>query len=206
MKSQANLRRSNFSRIAPVVPTPHQFSATPSFIKRYRYVSTSGTATPITGAGISAVPGMICIVTNSLCATIATGARLISIEAWAPPAVAALTTVEIEFYGNVNAAEKIFTDSSNSPAFPAHVRAIPPPLSTSALWQNPSVSNVPVASITAPSGIVIDVVIEYAQASDTLTVNNSVTVVTGTLGAMYYPPLDGTSTHRFTPTNLTSTF
>jgi len=170
---------------------------------RFRFVSTSGTATSITPTSLLGAAGTIGTVVNSTVVPMMESIKIREVSIWTPPASqGAAATCSILWVGIANQANnQEVSDTSVSVATPAHVKSRPPRNSLASFWQQASTTSL--FTITAPSGSIIDVTLDMIVGDDENNINISVT--TNYVGATYFLALDGPSTHRFTPVSLTTT-
>jgi hypothetical protein len=97
---------------------------------------------------------------------------------------------------------KEISDTTMSVSTPAHISAKPPIGSYAYTWLSPSGSQF-AFELTAPTGSIIDVHATY-MLQDDQAAGTSYTVAAGTLGALYYLPLDG-ATDLYLPVGLGTT-
>jgi hypothetical protein len=169
---------------------------------RYRFTSTSATPQNVTQVDILGIGGAVCSVANTTLRMIYDTVKLHSVEVWAPPASqGAASTCSLEWIGGTYFAHTEVSDSSNSVAEPAHIKAVPPAGSDASFWMNGTVSDI--MTLTCPVGSIIDVVCSHLLI-DTGVAGTAYTVAAGSLGALYYLPLDGAS-DVYLPTSLTTT-
>lgn len=173
------------------------------FSHKYRFTSTSGTATALTPTSILLAAGSVGTVTNTTVVSLATSVRISNITIWTPPASQGATaTCAIDWIGSANAPNREVSDTTVSVSVPARVSSAPPPNSLASFWQTSSASTLCV--LTAPTGSVIDVQMTLIL-SDTDQVQGTVGVATAVIGALYYMSLDPNATHRFVPVSLVTT-
>lgn len=204
MSPQSKLRRGKASPKTSKQSknTPPQIKSNVELRHRYRFTSTSGTATSIIPNSILCAAGTICTIGNTSVTSIFGAVKLNRIEIWSPPATQGSTvTCSVDFVGNANSPNREYSDTSISVATPAHVNCSPPPQSLASFWQTGSTA---LCTITAPTGSIIDVVLSLILQDDDITVATS-GVATGVLGTVYYLSLDSNSTHRYVPVSLTTT-
>jgi len=184
---------------------PPQITSNIMYKHRYRFTSSSGTATSITCLSAAGAVGGICTVVNSSLETWSGSVKIDEIEIWTPPASqGAAATCSVNWVSNfVSTNNQEVSDTTVSVGKPAHVCTRPPPMSISSFWQSAS-STSTLCQITAPSGSIIDVVIS-SIISDDDTGPNPIAIGAGVLGNVYYLSLDPNATHRFTPISLTTT-
>lgn len=171
---------------------------------RYRFTSTSGTATNITMTSIALAAGGICTVANSQIRSLFASLRVNFIEIWSPCAsIGSFSTCSVDWIssgGQTNNVE--ISDTSTSVSFPAHILTSPPAGSLQRLWQRVDVST-PMCTLVAPTGSIIDIHLSLVFSDQDIVTN--ATVATATLGTIYYLSLDDNSTHRFVPVSLNTT-
>jgi hypothetical protein len=136
--------------------------------------------------------------------------RLKSVEIWAPPASqGSSSTCSVEWAATPNSAFSEVSDTSMSVSNPAYVKARPPRNSRASWWQNVGDLAEQLMFLIAPSGSVIDIVVEYILYDDDSGTNPLLIVVTtATIGQMYYLALDTgvAGTHIYPPVSLSTTF
>lgn len=168
----------------------------------YRFRSTSDTATTITQDNLLALSGVLCYVTNTACTMLSNSVRVKSISIWTPPAsqgAAATCSVNWHSENFVSSFER--SDTTVSTSQPAKLRTKPPV--GSAAYFLLSTGTDTIFTITAPTGSIIDVHCVHVL-NDTQTIGPTYLVGAGTLGVLYYPPLDGTG-DKFLPVSLGTT-
>lgn len=180
--------RGNRSR---VIEQPPQLSTNVKITHWYRFRSTDGAATGITQNDLRGIAGAVCTVANSAVSLIAISTKVHEIRIWSPPASQGAVSTNAIQWNNVDfTAGPEVSDTTMSTAIPARIRARPPKGSAASFLLGSGTDNILV--ITAPAGSIIDVhcthVLYDAQVAGT-----ALTVAAGTLGALYYMPLDGVS-------------
>jgi hypothetical protein len=182
---------------------PPQIQSNVTLSHRFRFVSTSGTATSVTPTTLLGAAGTIGTVVNSRVVPMMESIRVREVSIWTPPASqGAAATCSVLWVGIANQSNNMeVSDTTVSTATPAHIKTFPPRNSLASFWQQ--ASNTSLFTVTAPSGSIIDVSLDMIVGDD----ENNITifVVTATLGATYFLALDGTSTNRFIPVSLTTT-
>ncbi len=183
---------------------PSQLKANVELRHRFRFVSTSGTATGLTGNSILGAAGAIGTATNSTVQTISNSFKINQISIWSPPASqGSNVTCSVDWTGFNNTPNREFSDTSVSVATPAYLVCSPPPQSLASFWQLSGTTQL--CSIVAPTGSIIDVQLSLILA-DGSDAGVTVAVATAVIGTMYYLSLDPAAQHRFTPVSLTTTF
>jgi hypothetical protein len=168
---------------------------------RYRFRSTSATATSISDTNLIQVGGLMVTAANTTARAIMNTVKIHSVEVWAPPASqGAASTCAIEWASSQFSSQKEVTDTTVSVALPAYVKAFPPKGSPPSFWLLGS--NSAIFKVTAPVGSVIDVLLSHVML-DTDVAGDSYTIASGGLGIVFYPPLDG-ATDLFVPVSLTT--
>lgn len=159
----------------------------------YRFTSTSGSKTSISASDVVGIAGAVCATANTSLSYIAASARIHYVEIWSPPAsqgVAATCSLEWTTQDAVQRSYEM-SDTTLSVSVPAHVRTAPP--RGSLAWDLLSSADTSVVMrMVAPAGSVIDVHVTHVL-YDTQQASTTVAVAAGTLGALYYLPLDGVS-------------
>lgn len=143
------------------------------------------------------------MVTNSVINSFYGCVKIQRIEMWSPPAAqGSAVTCSVDWVGNANSPNREFSDTTVSVSTPAYVVTSPPPQSLASFWQTNNTNAL--ATLTAPSGTIIDVVLALIlNDSDEATAQNAAATVV--LGNIYYLSLDLNATHRYVPVSLTTT-
>jgi len=189
------------------VLAPPQLKSNIMLTHRYRFLSTSSTTTTITPNSILCAAGTICTVVNSNVISMFTSFKIRRVEVWSPPASqGAAVTCSLNWSGAVSqfSPDLEVSDTSLSVTRPAYISTSPPQGSIASFWQ--SLSSNGIFELTAPSGSVIDVVLDLILYDDDNPAGQAnVAVTTATLGLTYYMSLDPNTTHRYVPVSLTTT-
>jgi hypothetical protein len=183
---------------------PSQISSNPRMRHKFRFgAGSSGAGTyNITNNDILLASGGLCTVTNSTITAIFASFRVIFVEAWAM-AGAAPATVSINWNGTpVFVSNGEVSDTSVSPAYPAHIMARPPRESNAAFWQTASTGTLFV--LVVPNDTVIDVMLDLVM-SDNQDVDTVTGVTTASLGTEYFLALDGAASNQLVPQSLNTT-
>jgi len=190
---------------APLM-TPRQLESNIVLKHRYRFTSTSGTATQLTPASLLLAAGGMgtsAVQVSSFFGSL----KVKSIEIFSPvSAQGSATTCSIEWAGSVSAflADREISDTSVSTAMPAHVKSRPPRGSLASFWQTSSANTL--CALTAPVGSIIDIALDLTLYDDNGNIPQAVTAVTtAVLGTVYYLTADSVVNHRYTPVSLTTT-
>jgi len=187
---------------------PPQLRSNVQLSHTYRFVSTSGTATAVTNGSIIAASGNVCVVANSIVATMFQSFKITGLKVWSPPASqGAAVTCSVEWTGSPNSPNVERSDSTVSVAVPAHIHGPPPPMSLASFWQPVVVGSgtVTMFILTAPVGSIIDLSVDLILCDDEASTPFQTSVTTGVLSTIYYLSLDPNATHRYTPVSLTTT-
>jgi len=184
---------------------PPQLRSNIVLAHRYRFTSTSGTATAITVGSLFGAVGNMCTVANTQVQSLFQSLKVRSVSIWTPPAAqGSFATCSVEWLGGANSNTVEVSDTSNSVATPAHIMSAPPRLSLASFWNNSASAANVLMTIAAPSGSIIDVVLDLIL-SDDESANLVTAVAAGALGVIYYLSLDPNATHRYVPVSLTTT-
>lgn len=182
---------------------PIQIKSNVELRHRYRFVSTSGTATAITPTSLLGAAGGLCTVTNTQVATFSSSVKVNRVQILTPPASqGANATCSVEWAGFNNSPDREYSDTTISVSTPAQISCSPPPQSLASFWQVGGTTTL--FTVVAPTGSIIDIVLSLILADGTN--NSGIVVATGVLGTVYYLSLDPVATHRYTPVSLTTTF
>lgn len=148
---------------------------------------------------------------------IAQAYKVNSVSIWGITNASVVTTcpsVAIRWYSQMTASAdapsstRVVQDSSLSTAFPARVATRPQSHEIGSFWRTcNNASDVVFEVILGPStACVIDVHISWVMSDQTNSFSSINTATTMTTGQVYYPPLDGVSSHAFTRVGLPSIF
>jgi hypothetical protein len=182
---------------------PSQFRSNIELSHKYRFVSTNGTATAITGTSLLCASGGVVTVLNTTFKSMFASVKIKRITMWAPPASqGSAVTCSVEWIGQANSPNREISDTTVSVARNAYVSSSPPPQSLASFWQNTSSGNL--CTITAPTNTIIDVEVSLILNDDDVAAATSV-VASGTLGGYYFLSLDPNATHYYTPVSLVTT-
>ena len=170
----------------------------------YRFRSTAGTASTITAEDVLGIAGAVCTTANSTLHLIAAAAKIHRVSIWSPPpsqgSVATCSLAWLDEYNNAKEVKEV-SDTTMSTAVPAYLTTSPPQGSQAYHWISAGASNS--MKITAPTGSVIDIHCTHTL-YDAATNSETYSVASGTVGALYYLPLDGSS-DVFLPVGLQTT-
>lgn len=178
---------------------------------KFRYITLSSiSGMAVTPLRLANACGVVGVVVNSTVGSLYDSIKLKSVEMWGPPPNQGAAATVTCLYNQINAgvanmSSLEYCDTSNSTAVPAHVKCRPPKESNAAFWQPASGTTPTLMTLSAPAGTMIDLEMEMIL-SDTGASTSATTVGTCILGAIYYLPLDGTSSHQVPPVQLNSTF
>jgi len=201
--SRGQLRPRNQNVASRRKLNPPQLPSNVVITRTYRFRSTSDTKTAVTAGNIGGIAGLVCTVANTTLSYLAVSSKVHRVSIWTPPASqGAAATCSIEWVDIDAVGSKEFSDTTVSTAFPAHVSSVPPVGSAAYQWQSTAGGGA-LMNITAPIGSVIDVHASHVL-FDTGTAAPTAAVAAGTLGVLYYLPLDGV-TDVFLPVGLNTT-
>jgi len=190
-------KRKGGNQIAKVSFGPSQLKTNIEYNHHFRYTSSSGTATAITGDVL--IPACGVVATSAVVGhSINQSVKVNKIEVWAPPASqGAFATCSILYPGTNQSQAREITDTSVSVTEPAHIVSTPPAKSLCSFWTNGAQvggANDPLFTLTAPSGSIIDVWVSLIL-NDGVSANDAnvtATLVGATVGGLYYTSLDST--------------
>ena len=185
------------------IPPPLQ--VTPTYRHTYRFLAATGTsARNVTAKTLLGVAGAVVSVANTTANYIATSAKLhrvtiypgLSSTGAVSPSVTWGSTISFQKDSEINRSMPQGVTVGGAVSFR------PPPEMGARFWFSSS-SNV-VMLVTCPSGSIIDVDLTVTL-TNTYGQDNA-TIATGTLGVLYYLPLDGTTSHEMVAVGLPGTF
>ena len=145
----------------------------------------------------------MCSTANNSVSLIANSVKVHKVSIWSPPAAQGGTATCSVTWSTANdyTAMVEVSDTTMSTAIPAHVSTKPPPGSAASFWLGAGTNTI--FTVIAPTGSIIDVHCTHVL-YDTQAAGTTVTVAAGTLGALYYMPLDG-ATDVYLPVSLGTT-
>ncbi len=186
---------------------PPTLDSTQHFRFRAYYTSSSGTFTSISPGHLCCAAGAICFTANANMRSIASAIKLRSITVWPNVSDGAGATYPIVNWSS--SATNFVKDQELVRPLPLNATVTssmvfkPPKDSNAHFWITASVSS-PIVNMSVTAGSVILLDMDVCIANSIAGFNE--TIVTGTTGTMYYGYMDGSTTHRYQPIALTSTF
>jgi len=182
---------------------PPQFKSNVELSHKYRFMSTNGAATVVTGTSLLCAAGGVVTVLNTTFKSFFASVKVKRVTLWAPPASqGAAVTTSIEWIGQANSPNREISDTTVSVSRNAYVTSAPPPQSLASFWQNSASGGL--FTLTAPANTVIDVDVQLILNDDDVAAATSA-VAAGALGGYYYLSLDPNATHYYTPVSLVTT-
>jgi hypothetical protein len=183
---------------------PPQLKSNPQMRHKFRFGSgSSGAGTyNITNNDILLAAGGICTIANSTITAIFASFKVRSIEVWGY-AGAAPATISVNWNGSpVFVSNAEVSDTSVSPAYPAHIIARPPKDTNAAFHQTSSTNTLFVLTVVNDS--IIDLELDLVM-SDNQDVDTVTGVSTASLGTQYFLALDGAASNNLVPQSLNTT-
>jgi hypothetical protein len=199
-KGKSHRPRSNAGRGS----LPRMLNLATTFSKTMRFWNISGSNASVTISLLELIGSMggICTVTNSTVVHWTTSIRIKSIILFSPVAASTASNVTLEW----NAGLGFIKDECRNETTPGGVATAPyivlrpPGKSFAGDWLNVSQSPLNLFNLfNAPNLCVIDVNVVVTNPVAFSASTLSSTVATGTLGQVYYLPLDGPSSNKITP-------
>jgi len=181
---------------------PPQYMANPYYTRRSRFQISATGSYNVTVQNIMQSLGCLYRLSTAA-ATVNTAFRLRRLRMWGAAIVGgaftpSASTVSVTWFGDQTLnfeSNKEVSDSSPSSAYVAHIDATPPPRSSAAQWQavasTASVSTAVFMLITGMAEAVIDVDFDIVHGDGANSPCFGFTTAGGTVGQMFYPPLDG---------------
>jgi hypothetical protein len=162
--------------------------------QRLRFTPTSNLSNyPVSGTNMLQSLGILAT-SSSLGYALFGSFRIKEVEMWTcqiPTSGSPLATCAVSFpLGSTFASNKEFSDSSLSSAIPAHIRVKPPGDEYAAFWQTYS-SSTAFMAFSCTQNTIIDIVFECVLRDGSASVPSSSALISATVGAIYYGPLDG---------------
>jgi hypothetical protein len=189
------------------IQLPPQIENTLKIKSRIRYVSGSDSIVSVSVADLIGSFGGTCTVTNSIFKPWASSCRIIKVEAWPSASTTTEQSANLSWNSGVSGLNR---DSEKSKDVPGGVTTSgkvtfrPPKKSVASDWMAASIGSTNVMTLTCNTVTLLDVTAEFTLANQFT--SGTQTIATGTLGSIYYLPLDGASSHIYFPVHLPTTF
>ncbi len=174
--------------VDPVPHPPPLDNTTLRMRRTQRYVATANTVVNITYNNL--LDSILFAATATQGNQVFESVRIVYVEMWHCPMSSAIATVSVEFNGLIAGfvGDQVLHNDSSMGTRPAHVKARPARKSMAASFQPSSASSA--FQLTAPSGTVVDVCLEFrGQFNFATPVANA--LVGASPGAVYLRGLDG---------------
>ncbi len=184
---------------------PSQFRANPEVSRRYRFVSSSGTATNVTAQTLLGACGSTAT-SSTTGALMFQSVKLKQVEIWSPPASqGSAVTCSILWPSSNQSQPREISDTSVSVTQPAHVLSSPPPLSIAGFWAS-RLSTSALCTLVAPAGSIIDVWVSLVLGDGSGVATVNAVLVGAVTGAQYYSSLDSLTSAGsvYAPVSLTT--
>lgn len=196
------------SAMGGLIDLPPQIENTLKVRSRIRYVAGSNNIVSVSVADLIGSFGGTCTVTNSVFKPWASSARIRRMVLW-PSASASteLNTATVSWNSGVSGLNR---DSERTKDVPEGVlltgRVVfkPPRKSVASDWMAASIGTTNIFTLTCSVGTLMDFEAEFTLANQFT--SGTQTIATGTLGSLYYLPIDGASSHQYFPVHLPTTF
>lgn len=138
--------------------------------------------------------GAMCTVANTTLTAIAMAFRLRFVEMWSSYDNGVNGSYCACSFDQSRMPGSSFSDVSVNPTRPVHVFAPAPKESLASFWINSGSSATSMFSLSGPPGTIVDICVDFVlQDPDTINTAVTRTVITATLGRMYYAWLDSGS-------------
>jgi hypothetical protein len=187
---------------------PPQIDITPNCRHTFRFVCGNVASVTCTNQDILGAIGGICTVANSTVRLWASSFRMHSVKMWPSANTTTTPTYADVFWGAGAYGSK---DAEFLKAVPGGctvtglVTFKPPKGTFAANWISNTISgNYVIMGVQCSIGTIVDVDLSFTLVNQVAPANSSIS--TGTLGAIYYLCLDGSSTHQYTAYGLPGTF
>lgn len=174
---------------------------------RIYYTNSSASTTSVSVANLLCSIGTICTVANSTLTAVCGSVKIRRITVW--PAVNNTTSATYPDVtwstgvSNLNKDETKIRPIPQGTSITAPMVFVPPQKSLACMWMSSSASgNLFTISTNVGSIVLVELTGTFSNSYGPA----SQTVATATLGSVYYPYLDGATTHRYNPLGLSSTF
>jgi len=187
---------------------PPQINNTLIVHSRIRYVAGSSSTVSVSAQDLVGAFGGVCTVANSVFKPWASSMRIKKIIAWPSGGSAAgETDASMWWNSGISGANRDEEKSSDIPQGITNTRAVvfkPPAKSLACDWFAGSVGTTNIFSLQCSTGTILDIHCDYTLANQFTSGTSA--IATGTLGGIYYLPLDGPSSHTYFPVHLPTTF
>jgi hypothetical protein len=187
---------------------PPQINNTLIVHSRIRYVcGTSNTIVSVSAQDLVGAFGGVCTVANSVFRPWASSMRIKKIIAWPAGSTTSETNASMWWNSGISGANRDEEKSSDIPQGITNTRAVvfkPPAKSLASDWFSGTVGTTNIFSLLCSAGTILDLHADYTLSNQFI--SGTSTIATGTLGSIYYLPLDGTTAHVYFPIHLPTTF
>jgi len=177
-----------------------------SYNKTFRFQSTSATSSSVTVGALLGAAGTICTTANTGVTTMSSAVRLRKITIFPSPSSTGVGYSEIYFASSNTgyAPDKLKAiDIPEGVTDTRPVTFVPPAKSLVDDWMNSIIATQVVFYGQISVGSIIDVELDLCLS--TVLAPVQITIATGTLGNVYYLPLDGPSSNRWQSSHMNTT-
>jgi len=194
-------------KVSQNLELPPQIESTLLVPFRIRFVAGSNATISVSVIDLIGALGGVCTVTNSVFKPWASSVRLKKISAWTAPSNSIDTGASISWNSGVSGLNK---DSEKSKDVPLGVTTtgrvdfVPPKKALVSEWMASSVGSTNIFTMIMTEGSLVDVMGQFTLSNQFSSA--TIAITTGTLGTIYYLPLDGASSHVYFPNHLPTTF
>lgn len=174
-------------------------------IHKFRFIANAAFNDTITSKCCFGAAGGIATVVNSTVSFCYESMRLISVDAWSPPATqGAAATVSVEWL-STNSPSIEVSDTTVSVSQNAHISSRPPKGSLASFWQQIA-TTFSLFTLVCPVNTIVDVAMELIQFDQAAVAATQTGLTTAVLGEMYYLALDrNRGTNILIPVSLNTT-
>ncbi len=186
---------------------PPTLNVSPTLKQVFRFKATASSGVAVTVGTLFGALGGICTVANSKVQSWCSSARIKSVTLWPAPSTSTTPTPYLVWDAGQSGQirdEQMDGSIPEGTAVTKALRFLPPAGSLCGFWISAADSSATLFAVQAVSGMIVDLAVDYTLASGLGPVAAS-TVVSGTLGSVYYLALDGPSSNKLVPTTLPTT-
>ena len=151
---------SPFRRASDRALHPQPVEAALRVTRKQRFIASAAlTSGQVTVASLTGLYNMATSATTGQ--PLFSSARILQVEAWAPPGTTTPVTVALEWNGGTFAPHKRVSDTSIGATFPAHIRCAPPDNWIFRDWVDETGTSTVLFTIACPTGTVVDITAEF---------------------------------------------
>lgn len=187
-KRNGKRRGGSTSSISRGPKTPPAFKPTISIRKKFRFLATA-TITDLSITAMDLAKFLSVGISTTAVVSLIDAIHLVKLQAWSPPVSGATVACEFKQENTtfIGSPSQTYSDTCLSTAFPAHLKARPPPNSLSGFWiAGQATSTASVITLTLAAGSIVDFTFDIRMIDDANTPGNDfTTTATPVVGVIY---------------------